>query len=112
MSKCDHSIFYGKSNGGLILLVVYVDDIVVVGSNVSISYKRVRLLEVFFGYWGWGVRRYFLMLEKNMLLDLLGEIEKLGAKPCNAPVTPNLQLFAEDNEPFANFEMYKRLIGN
>lgn len=52
------------------------------------------------------------MLEKNMLLDLLGEIEKLGAKPCNAPVTPNLQLFAEDNEPFANFEMYKRLIGN
>ena len=34
-SKCDHSVFYQNSDAGLILLVVYVDDIVITGSNVD-----------------------------------------------------------------------------
>ena len=32
-SKSDHSIFYKNSNSGIILLVVYVDDIVITGSD-------------------------------------------------------------------------------
>ena len=35
MKKCnsDHSVFYQQSEVGIILLVVYVDDIVITGSN-------------------------------------------------------------------------------
>ena len=32
-SKSDHSIFYRSSNSGIIMLVVYVDDIVINGSD-------------------------------------------------------------------------------
>ena len=32
-SKSDHSVFYRNSNSGIILLVVYVDDIVITGSD-------------------------------------------------------------------------------
>ena len=32
-SKFDHSIFYRNSNSGIIFLVVYVDDIVITGSD-------------------------------------------------------------------------------
>lgn len=34
MSKCDHLIFYRNSYGGLIVLVVYMDDIVIIGNDV------------------------------------------------------------------------------
>ena len=32
-SKSDHSVFYRNSSSGIILLVVYVDDIVITGSD-------------------------------------------------------------------------------
>ena len=32
-SKFDHSVFYRNSNSSIILLVVYVDDIVIIGSD-------------------------------------------------------------------------------
>ena len=32
-SKFDHSVFYRNSNSGIILLVVYVNDIVITGSD-------------------------------------------------------------------------------
>ena len=32
-SKSDHSVFYRNASSGFILLVVYVDDIVIIGSD-------------------------------------------------------------------------------
>ena len=32
-SKCDHSVFFRQSAAGVILLVVYVDDIIITGSD-------------------------------------------------------------------------------
>ena len=32
-SKFGHSVFYGNSSSGIILLVVYVDDIIIAGSD-------------------------------------------------------------------------------
>ncbi len=61
-SKCDHSVFYRQSEAGLILLVVYVDDIVITGSDSAgisslksfppnpISDKRLGSSKVFLGY--------------------------------------------------------------
>ncbi|EOX99943.1 Cysteine-rich RLK (RECEPTOR-like protein kinase) 8 [Theobroma cacao] len=40
-----------------------------------------------------------------------GKFGKLGAKPYNAPMTPNLQLTKEDGELFEDPEKYRRLVG-
>ena len=45
------------------------------------------------------------------MLDLLAETEKLAVKPCNAPMTSNLQLTAEDGKLFEDPERHRRLIG-
>nr|XP_009794179.1 PREDICTED: uncharacterized protein LOC104240969 [Nicotiana sylvestris] len=34
-SNCDHTVFYKKSEDGIILLVIYVDDIVITGSDIT-----------------------------------------------------------------------------
>ena len=44
------------------------------------------------------------------MLNLLTETRKLGAKPCNAPMTPNMHLTG-DGELFEDLERYQRLVG-
>ena len=62
-SKCDHSVFYQNSDAGLILLVVYVDDIVITGSNVDgISSLKV-FLNSQFQTKDLGPLKYFLGIE-------------------------------------------------
>jgi hypothetical protein len=34
-NKSDHSVFYKQSEADIILLVVYVDDIVIIGSDIT-----------------------------------------------------------------------------
>ena len=37
-NKSDHYVFYKNSSSGIILLVVYVDDIVIIGSDSKVYY--------------------------------------------------------------------------
>nr|CAD1821673.1 unnamed protein product [Ananas comosus var. bracteatus] len=111
-SKCDHSVFYRHSETGLILLVVYVDDIVITGNDTAGISSLKFFLQTQFQTKDLGVLNYFLGIEvtrckrgiflsqRKYVLDLLVEIEKLGAKPCSAPMAPNLQLTVNDDELF------------
>ena len=55
-------------------------------------------------------RKAFFCLKKKYVLDLLTETGKLGAKPCSAPMIPNLQL-TQDGELFDDPGKYRRLVG-
>ncbi|KAJ9180876.1 hypothetical protein P3X46_009068, partial [Hevea brasiliensis] len=102
-SKCDHSVFYRQSEAGLILLVVYVDDIVITGSDSAGISSLKTFLQTQFQTKDLGLLKYFLGIEvmrskkgiflsqRKYVLDLLIETGKFGAKPCSAPMTPTLQ---------------------
>ncbi|XP_057991841.1 retrovirus-related Pol polyprotein from transposon RE1 isoform X1 [Hevea brasiliensis] len=122
-SKCDHSVFYRQSEVGLILLVVYVDDIVITGSDSAGISSLKTFLQTQFQTKNLGLLKYFLGIEvmrskkgiflsqRKYVLDLLTETGKLGAKSCSAPMTPTLQLLAGDSELFEDPERYRRLVG-
>lgn len=123
MRKCDHSVFYRQSAADTILLVVYVDDIVITGSD----YTRISSLKSFphtrFRTEDLGQLRYFLGVEVNRSkkgiflcqrkysLDLLVDTEKLAAKPCSTPMVPNVHFMKDDSDPFDDLEKYRRLVG-
>ncbi|EOY04903.1 Cysteine-rich RLK (RECEPTOR-like protein kinase) 8 [Theobroma cacao] len=104
-SKCDHLVFCRHSEVGIILLIVYVDDIVITGSDTAGISSLKSFLHTQFQTKDLGLLKYFLGVEvtkskkgislsqRKYVLDLLTETRKLGAKPCNAPMTPicNLQ---------------------
>ena len=62
-SKSDHSVFYKNSSSGIIMLIVYMDDIVINGSD----YKSISSLKSFlqsqFHIKDLGILSYFLGIE-------------------------------------------------
>ena len=62
-SKYDHSIFYKNSSSGIILLVVYVDDIVITGSDSKGISSLKFFLQNQFHTKDLGMLRYFLGIE-------------------------------------------------
>ncbi|CAM8921688.1 unnamed protein product [Rhodiola kirilowii] len=121
-SKSDHSVFYKQSGNGIILLVVYVDDIVITGNNSEGIDSLKGFLQTQFNTKDLGRLRYFLGVEvsrskkgivlsqRKYVLDLLSETGKIGAKPCSTPMIPHLQL-TKSGQLFDDPERYRRLVG-
>ena len=121
-SKFDHSVFYQNSSSCIILLVVYVDDIVIIGiDSTGIS----SLKSFFHGQFHikfLGMLRYFLRVEvmwskhgiflsqMKYVLDLLSETRKLGIKTYSSPMALGVHLTREGNL-FEDPEIYRRLVG-
>ena len=120
--KSDHSIFYRNFSSGIILLIVYVDDIVITGSDFKGISSLKSFLQSQFHTKDLGMLRYFLGIEvirnkheiflsqRKYEVDLLSETRKLGVKPCSSPMVLGVHLTKEDktcDDP----ERYRRLVG-
>ena len=111
-SKCDHSVFYQHTDADMIPLVVYINDIVITGSNASRISSLKAFLNSHFQTKDLGPLKYFLGIEvmkskkgilltkRKYVLDLLKETGKLGAAPSSFPMIPNPFLDIDDNIPF------------
>ena len=91
-SKSDHSAFYRNSNSGIILLVVYVDDIVITRSDSKCISSFKSFLQSQFHTKDLEMLRYFLdikvmrrkhgifLYKRKYLLGILSKNGKLGGK--------------------------------
>ena len=87
--------------------MVYVDDIVITGSDSTGISSLKSFLHGQFHTKDLGMLRYFLGVEvmrskhgiflsqRKYVLDLLSETGKLGAKPCSSPMAPGVHLTKE-----------------
>ncbi|KAJ9542741.1 LOW QUALITY PROTEIN: hypothetical protein OSB04_029247 [Centaurea solstitialis] len=122
-SSCDHSVFFASSGSGCILLVVYVDDIVVTGSDNNGIQRLKDFLASQFQTKDLGPLKYFLGIEvsrthkgiclsqRKYCLDILKDSGMIDTKPCEAPMIPNVKLKADDGDPLENPEKYRRVVG-
>ena len=121
-SKSNHSVFYRNSQAGIILLVVYVDDIIITGNDmVDISSlksflhgqfhtKDLGMLKYFLGVEAMRSKRGIFLSQRKYVLDLLSETGKLATKPCHSPMTQSLH-FNREGELFEDSKRYRRLVG-
>jgi hypothetical protein len=119
----DHSVFFASSESGCILLVVYVDDIVVTGSDENGIKRLKEFLASQFQTKDLGPLKYFLGIEvsrnqkgiclsqRKYCLDILHDSGMIDAKPCEAPMIPSVKLKADDGDPLENPERYRRVVG-
>ena len=122
-SEADHSVFYRHSAAGCIYLVVYVDDIVITGSDHHGITQIKQHLCHHFQTKDLGRLRYFLGIEvaqskhgvvisqRKYAMDILEETGLMNAKPIDTPMDPNAKLMPGQGEPLSDPERYRRLVG-
>ncbi|KAI3511072.1 hypothetical protein L1887_18216 [Cichorium endivia] len=122
-SKADHSLFLWDKDGVYIAILIYVDDVIVVGNNLERIQQTKRRLDEAFSIKDLGQLKYFLGIEvaktpeglvlsqRKYVLDILKDSGMLGCKPSPFPIEQNLKLDRGENEERVDASQYRRLIG-
>jgi hypothetical protein len=103
----DCNLCYHKQNDKIVILVLYVDDLFVIGSDISgIAQLKHRL------------RSKFQMTDLGLITKYLGlEFRKSteglfsDCNPCKSPLPAGLKLSKETKIPPINQTLYRRMVG-
>ena len=122
-STSNHFVFYHHiSLGQCIYLIVYVDDIVITGSDQDdiqklkqhifshFQTKDLRKLKYFLGIEIAQFNSDVVMSQKKYVLDILEEIGMLDCKPADTHMDPNIRLVPGQAEPLRDPRRYPRLV--
>ncbi|KAK2403406.1 putative mitochondrial protein [Trifolium repens] len=125
--KCtvEHGIYIkGSSQDNLCIVCLYVDDLLITGSNKNEIDRLTRQLSSEFEMTNLGGLKYFLGLEftktsSGVLLhqskyvsDILKRFNMLNCNPANTPMETGSSLSSDDEGKDVNGTLYKQMIGN
>ncbi|RVW36604.1 Retrovirus-related Pol polyprotein from transposon TNT 1-94 [Vitis vinifera] len=122
-SNSDHTLFLKKQHGKITALIVYVDDMVVIGNDPEERQALQNYLSREFEMKDLGPLKYFLGIEvsrssegiflsqRKYALDLLQETGMSGCQPVNTPIEEGLKLCVEPNQVSTDKGRYQRLVG-
>ncbi|KAL5561759.1 hypothetical protein UlMin_031506 [Ulmus minor] len=108
-SRADNSLFLKITDRSTLLILIYVDDIIVTGSNREEIEKLITVLNNSFSLKDLGELNYFLGIEvkttveglhlsqKRYIKDLLIKSKMDNAKPLPTPMVSSLKLTASDD---------------
>ena len=122
-SATDHSVFYHHlSIGKCIYLIVYVDDILITGSDQDGIQKLKQHIFSHFQTKHLGKLKYFLGIEvaqwnsgvvisqRKYTLDILTDTGMLDCKPADTPMDLNVKLVPSQGELLRDPGRYRRLV--
>ncbi|RVW84364.1 Retrovirus-related Pol polyprotein from transposon RE1 [Vitis vinifera] len=123
-SKYDTSLFLRKSDMGIVVLLVYVDDIVITGSDSALLGQLKTHLSESFHMKDLGPLTYFLGLEVHhspsgislnqykYASDLVATAGLQGATSVDTPMELNVKLRKEEGDLLADPSLYRKLVGS
>lgn len=103
-SQADYSLFTCRKGKSFIALLIYVDDILIIGNDINAIFALKQFLHSHFRIKDLGDLKYFLGIEvswsnkgisisqQKYTLKILKEGGFLGAKPVNFPIEQNIKL--------------------
>lgn len=118
----DTSLFVHHSSTVTIYLLVYVDDIIITGSDPAFISRFIGLLNHTFSLKDLGALHYFLGVEvlhldsglflsqSKYIRDILTRCNMLDAKPVSTPAEPNGNL-RKMGTPFDDARLYRQVVG-
>ncbi|XP_019174280.1 PREDICTED: uncharacterized protein LOC109169846 [Ipomoea nil] len=121
-SKTDVSLFYYSSDGCQVFLLVYVDDIIMLGNSVTLINTLLHRLATAFKIRDLGKPSFFLGIEtvdtpdgvilsqRRYMHDLLNRAGMVDCKPLATPASTTQPVTPSD-EAFDNPTQYRRIVG-
>lgn len=122
-SPHDHCLFVKGTGSSFTCLLVYVDDILIMGPDDSLITEIKTYLDAVFTIKDLGLARYFLGMEiicgpsgtslnqRKYILDLLDTVGLLGCKSVSTPLPQGTTLSSDGSVLLKDPESYRRLVG-
>ncbi|RDX82399.1 hypothetical protein CR513_36824, partial [Mucuna pruriens] len=118
-SEVDHFIFYCHSYfGKCVYLVVYVDDIVIIGNDdIKVSQlnhfqtKDLGHLKYFLGIEVAQSKEGIVISQRKYAFDILQETSMSNCRLVDSPIDPNMKLMVKQGELYFDPKRYRRLVG-
>jgi len=122
-STSDHSLFIENTATSFTILLVYVDNVIIVGDSLSEFQSINVIMHSSFKIKDLGQLKYFLGLEvahssqgislchRKYCIDLLTDTGYLACKPVFTPFDPSSKLHTGSSAPYADVPSFRRLIG-
>ncbi|KAL0641846.1 hypothetical protein Bca4012_102697 [Brassica carinata] len=126
-SELDHTLFTLNTPSGIVVLLVYVDDIIITGSDKEEIQATKDFLKSVFEIKDLGEMKYFLGIEicrskegfflsqRKYTLDLLKDAGKLDGKTAKTPLEDGYKVpregEIENSPPFKDAKLYRKLVG-
>jgi len=121
-SKVNTSLFILSDGTNIFYLLVYVDDILLTGSNSAMLHHLMQLLNIEFKLRDLGVVHYFLGIEvqstgmglmlrqHKYILDILTRVGMTSCKPVDTSVSP-LKVILLSDHSFSNPTRFHQIMG-
>jgi len=122
-SKVDTSLFILSLNGAMIYLLVYVDDILLTGSNSALLHRLITLLQTEFKLRDLGYVHFFLGIEvkptamglllsqHKYALDIIQRAGMASCKPVDTPLSTSSKLGIVPGTLHSDPTRYRQIVG-
>jgi hypothetical protein len=123
-SNANFSLYVKKTNHGIVVIVIYVDNLIIMGDSNANIFDLKKLLKQKFEMKDLGELHYFLsieviqspkriwLLQRQHALNKLFEYGMTGCKPISIPLEQNVKLSADEGDLVENTTMYRRIVGS
>ncbi|KAH9696050.1 retrovirus-related pol polyprotein from transposon RE1 [Citrus sinensis] len=123
-SKCDTSLFFRRTKSDIIIMLIYVDDMIITGSNCQDVEEVVVKLSKTFALKDIGDLNFFLgiqvarthdtiqLSQTKYIQDLLTKIEMTGCKEIETPFSTSKKLKRNEGARFHDPTLYRSVIGS
>jgi hypothetical protein len=113
-----------KTYHGIIVIVIYVDDLIIIGDSDANIFDLKKLLKQKFEVKDLGELCYFLgikviqspkgiwLLQMQYALNKLSEYGMTGCKPISIPLEQNVKLSADEGDLVEDTTMYRLIVGS
>ena len=122
-SKSNSSLFYKWINGHVILVLVYVDDIILTGSNPQLIQQVIQDMYHTFALKDLGDLNYFLGIEvvksanglylsqAKYIADILAKHDMVYSSPVSTPTSTSQYLTKDSDDIIQNVSQYRSIVG-
>ena len=122
-SKADSNLYFKVMNDELVILLLYVDDLFLIGEEKFITECKKKLAAKF-EMKGLGLMHYFLGLEVwqsperiflnqgKYAVEILKRFDMLKCKPMNTPMEMKMKLVVDTLSELIDAMLYRQIIGS
>ena len=116
INECDKCIYMKNTNKGYIIICLYVDDMLIIGSNIEMIKTTKKMLNSKFDVKDMGVANVILgikifktsegytLSQSHYVEKILSKFGKYDNRPAMTPIDPNLHLFKNTGKGISQLE--------